>query len=213
MLTLVTCRKLDWPARKSALVRRARVRPAWRSTVEPLDRRRLPGWIAQRLARRASGRAPSRSALDFIADRVEGNLLAAHQEIAEARRCCTRQRRADAASRSRTPCSTSRATTSTTLAMPLLARRRRARCARMLDGLRAEGAAPPLVLWALAAELRSCWRCARGRIARGQPAAGAQGRAGVRQRRPHASRPALRRSTGRAPALGALRQAARHRPR
>ena len=52
--------------------------------VEPIERNALPQWIAQRLAaqgqRVAAGEEGQRT-LQFFADRVEGNLLAAHQEI------------------------------------------------------------------------------------------------------------------------------------
>ncbi|MFZ3126653.1 MAG: DNA polymerase III subunit delta [Rhodoferax sp.] len=52
--------------------------------VEPVERQALPQWIAQRLAaqgqRVAAGEEGQRT-LQFFADRVEGNLLAAHQEI------------------------------------------------------------------------------------------------------------------------------------
>ena len=52
--------------------------------VDPIERRVLPQWIAQRLAaqnqRVVSGEQGQRT-LAFFADRVEGNLLAAHQEI------------------------------------------------------------------------------------------------------------------------------------
>jgi DNA polymerase III subunit delta len=52
--------------------------------VQPVERAALPQWIAQRLAalglRVEPGEAGQRS-LQFFADRVEGNLLAAHQEI------------------------------------------------------------------------------------------------------------------------------------
>jgi DNA polymerase-3 subunit delta len=52
--------------------------------VEPVERAALPQWIAQRLAvqsqRVAAGEEGQRT-LQFFADRVEGNLLAAHQEI------------------------------------------------------------------------------------------------------------------------------------
>jgi len=51
---------------------------------EPVDRRNLPQWIAQRLQQQgqrvANGEEGQRT-LQFFADRVEGNLLAAHQEI------------------------------------------------------------------------------------------------------------------------------------
>ena len=52
--------------------------------VEPVERGVLPQWIAQRLAlqglRVVQGEEGARC-LQFFADRVEGNLLAAHQEI------------------------------------------------------------------------------------------------------------------------------------
>ncbi|MBT9506386.1 DNA polymerase III subunit delta [Rhodoferax sp.] len=52
--------------------------------IDPIERNALPQWIAQRLAaqgqRVASGEDGQRT-LQFFADRVEGNLLAAHQEI------------------------------------------------------------------------------------------------------------------------------------
>ena len=52
--------------------------------VETLDRAALPVWIARRLAQQQqrveAGEAGQRT-LQFFADRVEGNLLAAHQEI------------------------------------------------------------------------------------------------------------------------------------
>ena len=52
--------------------------------VEPVERNDLPQWIAQRLSgqgqRVAAGEDGQRT-LQFFADRVEGNLLAAHQEI------------------------------------------------------------------------------------------------------------------------------------
>jgi len=52
--------------------------------VEPVERQALPQWIAQRLSAQGqaveAGEAGQRT-LQFFADRVEGNLLAAHQEI------------------------------------------------------------------------------------------------------------------------------------
>jgi len=52
--------------------------------LEPIERKALPAWLAQRLARQGqnvgSGEAGQRT-LAFFADRVEGNLLAAHQEL------------------------------------------------------------------------------------------------------------------------------------
>jgi DNA polymerase-3 subunit delta len=44
----------------------------------------------------------------------------------------------------------------------------RARLARMLDGLQAEGVAPPLVLWAITEEIRALWRVGRA-LSDGKP--------------------------------------------
>ncbi len=47
--------------------------------VQSIDRARLPDWIRSRLAR--NGQNVDAEAMEFLVDRVEGNLLAAHQEI------------------------------------------------------------------------------------------------------------------------------------
>ena len=52
--------------------------------VEPVERQALPQWIAQRLSAQGQAVEPGEAGqrtLQFFADRVEGNLLAAHQEI------------------------------------------------------------------------------------------------------------------------------------
>ena len=82
-VTLVTLPRIDGQQQKSG----------WFSALdsagvtircEPVARAALPAWIAQRLSLQAQrvqdGEAGQRS-LAFFADRVEGNLLAAHQEI------------------------------------------------------------------------------------------------------------------------------------
>ena len=52
--------------------------------VDPIERNALPQWIAQRLGQQGQRVMPGdegQRTLQFFADRVEGNLLAAHQEI------------------------------------------------------------------------------------------------------------------------------------
>jgi DNA polymerase-3 subunit delta len=52
--------------------------------VDPIERKALPQWIAQRLAaqgQRVQGGEAGQHTLAFFSDRVEGNLLAAHQEL------------------------------------------------------------------------------------------------------------------------------------
>ena len=77
-LLLVTLPRLDRTGQGSAwfnaLARHGAVVDIW-----PLDRPRLPAWINERLARQKQ-RAP-REVLEFLTERVEGNLLAAHQEL------------------------------------------------------------------------------------------------------------------------------------
>ncbi|TCZ89034.1 DNA polymerase III subunit delta [Lysobacter sp. N42] len=69
----------DWSrqhggAWSEAIGRVGRVAIAW-----PVKPHELPGWIDRRL--RARGFSPDRDAIAFLAERVEGNLLAAAQEI------------------------------------------------------------------------------------------------------------------------------------
>jgi DNA polymerase-3 subunit delta len=77
-LTLISLPGLDWKVTQSrwfaALAAAAVVVEA-----RPIDRAQLPAWIDRRLNRQ--GLRADRAALDFLADQVEGNLLAAQQEI------------------------------------------------------------------------------------------------------------------------------------
>lgn len=80
--TLVLCRApgLDWRQRNNAwykaIERAGAVVPVW-----PIGGRELPGWLEGRCRR--EGLELDRDALDALAERVEGNLLAAAQEIAK----------------------------------------------------------------------------------------------------------------------------------
>lgn len=47
--------------------------------IWPIDTQQLPQWIEQRM--RKAGINPTRDAVRLLSDRIEGNLLAAHQEI------------------------------------------------------------------------------------------------------------------------------------
>ena len=77
-VTLVTLPKLD----------RATQGTAWFTgladagvaiAVYPLERNEMPGWIAARFANQ--GQTPGRETLEWLAERCEGNLFAARQEI------------------------------------------------------------------------------------------------------------------------------------
>jgi DNA polymerase-3 subunit delta len=80
---LVHLPKLEWQQQKgawfTALDAAGVVVPA-----DPIERNALPAWLAKRLAlqgQRVEAGAAGETTLAFMADRVEGNLLAAHQEI------------------------------------------------------------------------------------------------------------------------------------
>jgi DNA polymerase-3 subunit delta len=78
MVTLVALPRLDRAGQSSAwfaaLAGAGVVIDIW-----PVERARLPQWIAGRLARQ--GQQAGAEVLEFLAERVEGNLLAAHQEV------------------------------------------------------------------------------------------------------------------------------------
>ena len=126
--------------------------------VEPIDRKALPQWIAQRLqlqGQRVVSGIEGQQALQFFSDRVEGNLLAAHQEIqklallhpvgelslAQIESAVLNVARYDVFKLSEA-----------VLGGHLL------RVQRMLDGLQAEGEAEVLVHWALAEDIRALKR-------------------------------------------------------
>ena len=159
-LTLVTLPKLDG----------ATLKGGWFGALEsfgvtvkfdPIDRRNLPLWIAERLRQQgqrvAAGEEGQRT-LQFFADRVEGNLLAAHQEIQklallhpvlgegvlsfdQVENAVLNVARYDVFK----------------LAEAVLAGQP-VRAARMIDGLQAEGVSEVLVHWALSEDIRSLKR-------------------------------------------------------
>lgn len=163
-LTLVTLPDLDWATRKTAWFKALDGAGVVLELNAP-ERERLPAWIAARLARQ--DQKASREALDFIAEHVEGNLLAAHQEILKLGllhppgELTLEDVRAAVLSVARYDLDALR---------EALLEGDPVRCVRLLEGLRAEGAAPPLVLWALATEIRTLATLAAARDA-GQPLA------------------------------------------
>jgi len=118
--------------------------------VFPVERARLPEWIGARLARQ--GQRASPEALGFIADRVEGNLLAAFQEVQKlalllpAGELALEQVEAVVANVAR---NSAHDASAALLAGDL------GRYLRVLGGLRGEGEAPSLVLWTVAEDLRA----------------------------------------------------------
>jgi DNA polymerase-3 subunit delta len=147
-LTLITLPKLDWAAQKNAWVT-ALQRAAVYIDIPVVERPQLANWIGQRLA--AQGQSADKLSLDFMVERVEGNLLAAHQEIRklgllypEGRLSAEQVQDAVLNVARYDVFKLSEAMLSGDVS----------RLVRMLEGLKGEGEALPLVLWAVAEEIR-----------------------------------------------------------
>ncbi len=157
LLTLVLLPRLDKATRSGAWFA-ALERHGVTVALEPVERGALPQWLAQRLAQQDQRVKPGvegQRSLQFFADRVEGNLLAAHQEIQklallfppgelgfeDIERAVLNVARYDVFK----------------LSEAVLAGQRM-RVQRMLDGLQAEGEAPVLVHYSLAEDIRALKR-------------------------------------------------------
>jgi DNA polymerase III subunit delta len=166
-LTLFILPRLDSPTKKGAWFG-ALEQFGVSLQIDSLERAQLPQWIAQRLKLQnqsvASGQ-DGQNCLQFFADRVEGNLLAAHQEIqklsllypagelthAQVESAVMNVARYDVFK----------------LSEAVLAGQV-ARVQRMLDGLQAEGEAAVLVHYTLAEDIRALKRV-KDAMAEGRP--------------------------------------------
>jgi DNA polymerase-3 subunit delta len=131
--------------------------------VWPLEARQLPAWLTQRFA--ARGLQPEAGVVEMIAWHLEGNLLAAAQEVDKLGMLVGQGtvRLADAEA----SLADSARFNVYQLVDAALAGNAAVTC-RMLASLRAEGTEPILMLWALARELRNLVQLAQER-ARGKP--------------------------------------------
>jgi DNA polymerase-3 subunit delta len=167
VVTLVQLPKLDRTQQSSA----------WFTTldgagvtlkVDPIEGKALPQWIAQRLAQqgqRVVAGEDGQRTLAFFADRIEGNLLAAHQEIQKlgllypAGELGFEQIESAVLNVARYDVFK--------LGEAVLAGQV-ARALRMLDGLQAEGEAAVLVHWTLTEDIRALKRVKEA-VASGKP--------------------------------------------
>ena len=129
---------------------------------DPIDRRVLPQWIAQRLQQQgqrvADGEEGQRT-LQFFADRVEGNLLAAHQEIQKLALLYPAVKDAGILSFDQVENAVLNVARYDVFKLSEAVLGGQAvRVARMIDGLQAEGESEVLVHWALAEDIRSLKR-------------------------------------------------------
>ncbi|MBM3357923.1 MAG: DNA polymerase III subunit delta [Betaproteobacteria bacterium] len=151
-VTLVQLPGIDWRSQKSGWFE-ALDHAGVVIEARTVARKALPEWLDGRL--RAQQQEADRETLEFIADRVEGNLLAAHQEVQKlalllpAGRITLEQAREAVLDVARYDVF---GLGEALLEGDIL------HLARMLEGLRGEGVAPPLVLWAIAEESRAIAR-------------------------------------------------------
>lgn len=149
VLTLISLPKPDWATQKSQWFG-ALERHAVMVSADDVPRSALPRWIAARLKQQEQ--TADNTTLEFLADRCEGNLLAAFQEIQKLALLFPAG-----------PLSFEQVKDAVMdvarydifkLSEAMLGGNA-ARFARILDGLRAEGTATVLVLWAISEDIRT----------------------------------------------------------
>jgi DNA polymerase-3 subunit delta len=148
---IITAPKLDRDAQASEWVRAVETHGAL-VQVWPVEASRLVGWLRARAKRLRL--SVDDDALEIVAERTEGNLLAADQELQKLRMIVR----------------TDRVTVEDVLASVADSARFNvfqlgecalagdaSRALRMIEGLRAEGVEPTLVLWSLSKSVRDLW--------------------------------------------------------
>jgi DNA polymerase-3 subunit delta len=160
-ITLIFLPELDWQSLKAA----------WFSAIEaagtvieakPVTRDELPEWLAERLSRQ--GQRASVETLEWLAERVEGNLLAAKQEVEKLGLLLPKGEIALDAIREAV---TDVSRFERDALIDAMHAGDAGRVARVVVSLKAEGEPLPLLLWALTEELRKVMAIASGQRPRG----------------------------------------------
>jgi DNA polymerase III subunit delta len=138
--------------------------------LDPIERAALPAWIARRLARQGQ-RVPAgeqgEHCLAWIADRVEGNLLAAHQEL---QKLALLQPAGELSLEAVRAAVQDVARFEPVQLCEAAFTGRADRVLRVLEGLRAEGESPARIAWVLGEDLRILHRV-RAAVSSGTPMA------------------------------------------
>ena len=161
-LLLVTLPGLDWTEEKATWLK-ALTEAGVAVKLIPPNLAELPAWIAGRLRRQQQ--KTGNDALRFIAERVEGNLLAAHQEI---QKLALLYPEGELSLQQIQEAVLNVARYDLDGLREALLSGDVARLTRTLDGLQQEGEAPPLVLWAMTEEVRALAQVKAGQK-QGQP--------------------------------------------
>jgi DNA polymerase-3 subunit delta len=150
LLVLIICGQLDRDAQGAAWVQALQKNGAW-LPIRAIDRAGLPQWLRARFA--LAGLKPTAEAVALLAERSEGNLLAASQEIDKLSLLLPRGATVSAADAAAGSADSARF--DVYQLSDAIRQGDAARALRVLHGLEAEGAELPLVLWVMARELRS----------------------------------------------------------
>jgi len=156
ILFLLITNRLDRDAQNADWVRAIEARGGW-IAVWPVPSERLVSWLEGRC--RQLGLSADAGALELLAERTQGNLLAARQELEKLGLLLAGGRitvEAVAAS------STDSARFDVSELTEALLAGECARALRVLSGLRAEQTELPLVLWAVLRALQALWAAASG---------------------------------------------------
>jgi DNA polymerase-3 subunit delta len=167
LLVLVLLPRLDKATQSSAWFGALEGRGA-AVRIDPIERGALPAWIAQRLAaqgQRVADGEPGQQTLQFFADRVEGNLLAAHQEI---QKLGLLYPQGELSLEQVEACVLNVARYDVFKLGEAVLSGHLARVQRMLDGLQAEGESEVLVHFTLAEDIRAL-RQVKEAVGQGQP--------------------------------------------
>ena len=149
VLTLISLPKLDWAAQKSQWFGALQQHGVMIST-DDIPRSALPRWVAERLKRQEQ--TADIATLEFLADRCEGNLLAAFQEIQKLALLFP----AGALSFDQVKDAVMDVARYDIFKLSeAMLNGNATRYAHILDGLRAEGTATVLVLWAISEDIRT----------------------------------------------------------
>lgn len=149
-LLLVTAPKLDGTSQRAkwfkALEAKGQIVQVW-----PVNAEQLPRWIDQRL--KAKGLSASNEAIDMLSAKVEGNLLAAKQEIEKLTLIANQDGIISAEDMASVVGDSARYDVFNFVDKALSGKTESA--IKTLQGLKSEGTEPVIILWAMAREIRT----------------------------------------------------------
>lgn len=185
---LIICGKIDTASQKSKWYK-ALEAAGVTLQVWPVEPGALPGWVLNRM--RSCGMQPTPEAAQILAERVEGNLLAAAQEV-EKLRLLFGEGPIDVLQVEEGVADSARYDIFELVDTALLGDA--PRTTRVIEGLHAEGVEPILVLWALMREIRTLAQMAE-ELAQGRSIEAVLGQFRVWEKRKGPVRAGLKRHT------------------